>query len=684
MNPPSTRHLALNLLALCLLASAANATITINEKWAHTPTPGALAAWAAVESYYQNVFSSSYANETWNISLDWKPLSGGIAEGGPSGDITLGSVLKAQPGALADRIQDNVYYESALANHLTKETYVSGENMSVAFNSTVAWDYSTNSTASDKESFFTTAIHELAHGLGFISHDNGTAGGWVDDQPYVFDYYLGLGKTAPVSLIGKTNQQLAAAFVSNNVYWTGSNGTTAFGSPIKIYSPNPYEDGSSMSHLDYSVDTTQSLLMYPADSGKPALYSYTPLELGMWEDMGYDVGTTPVVVITPGVFSGLVGEGLIGTGDLAAMTAFFANNGFLSVTASANRNFTGQLRLEGKNLPFKGKFDPYGGAEITVKRTGGNATVSLTFVAATETTPVKITGTVNTGGDDMSFDALRAYTGTAPDLTGKRYTIILPAPDPTAEGSFGHGYATLVVAAAKGTGTLAGKLADGTAFTASVQIEDDLSVNLLLPVYVPVYASSAHNTPSSGMLFGEALLPKIEPADFHDVTGSLGWLRPASDTAKMFPSGFLKPLDPVGETYLLTKNQSFLTGTEATGNFTITMDPASTPPLVEQTGTWPKSNIPLLDKPVSSKMSLTFAGATGVFKGTFQRTTETGKKVSSAYEGVLLANPITLSGTASAVRAAGFYSTGAESVATESLPVEMIDTTPTITAMTAN
>jgi len=353
-----------------------------------------------------------------------------------------------------------------------------------------------------------------------------------------------------------------------------------------------------------------------------------------------------------GLFTGLVDGYQAGNGtESENMAAFFRSTGFLSLTTKVDGNFTGTLRLEGKSLPLKGKFVS-GAAAAIIKRTGKpDATVALNFDF---TAPGKITGTVNTGGTDMTFQALPGLPKTSiTQLAGKHYTIILPAPDAT----LGHGYATLVVTA-KGTGTLTGKLADGTTFTTTSQIEDDPTggLNWLLPVDIPLYTGSA------GMIFGTVYLPKTEPADAPDVTGSLGWLRPANNEAKMFPSGFLKSLAPLGERFQLAKNISLSTGTDATGNFTLTVDPSGTvlPTPVAQAGTWPMTNIPLLTKPVNSVLKLTFTGTTGVFKGTFSRTIN-GKPVSTPYEVAILANPLTLPNETGPVRGGGFFSNGTAS-----------------------
>jgi hypothetical protein len=77
------------------------------------------------------------------------------------------------------------------------------------------------------------------------------------------------------------------------------------------------------------------------------------------------------------------------------------------------------------------------------------------------------------------------------------------------------------------------------------------------------------------------------------------------------------------------------------------------------------TNVPLLPKPPTAALKLTFTGTTGLFKGTFSRTVS-GKPVSTPYEGAVLANPLTLPGQSSPVRAGGFFSTG-----TGSAPVQL-------------
>ena len=343
---------------------------------------------------------------------------------------------------------------------------------------------------------------------------------------------------------------------------------------------------------------------------------------------------TPTPAPTPGPTIDGVYNGLVGNGTDTDMAAFFADNGFLLVTTKANGTFTGSLRLEGKSLPIKGTFSQAGDVALTVKRAPkSDATVALHYDKGTNA----ITGNVTTSGSPLDLTALPAVSQTA-----KRYTVVLPSPDAT---TFGHGYATLVVAA-NGTAVFAGKLSDGTAYTSTSRTVDDGKGDYLVPVHVPLYAAAG------GMLTGEILLPKakVNPTDA-DVVGTLEWLRPADSKAKVliFQTGFLEAIDPVGGVYNFVKGTALITG----GTFTLKADTLSL------AGTWPASNVPLIAKPTK----ITFASATGVIKGSFCRTVG-GKTVTTPYEGVILVNPLTV-GTAS-LQGGGFFPT-----ATGSAPVEL-------------
>jgi len=355
--------------------------------------------------------------------------------------------------------------------------------------------------------------------------------------------------------------------------------------------------------------------------------------------------TTPVQinfkskVAASEVFIGLVGDGQIGSGTSAEnMAAFWSGNGYMTLTKKSDGSFSGNLRLEGKGYPMKGKFDVAGMATFNVKRSGNtNAVVAL---VADPAVPGKITGNVTTSGNPLEF----ILTAQLHDLSAGSYTVLLPS----ADGTLGHGFGALVVAK-NGTAKLTGKLADGMAFTSSSLAVDGGSGTWLVPLHIPLYAGS------KGMLVGEVIVSPSQPADSADVTGTLGWLRPLDTKAKVSADGFLKPLDPIGEAYQTPKGISFLTGNVESGSFTVTADPQARVLSARQdlTGTWPKTNVPTLTKPAK----ITFAPKTGLFKGNFQRTVN-GKATNTPYEGVVFAHALTLPGETTAIQGGGFFSTG--------------------------
>ncbi len=346
-----------------------------------------------------------------------------------------------------------------------------------------------------------------------------------------------------------------------------------------------------------------------------------------------------------GIFSGLVGEGQLGTGTAGDMAAFSVNNGSMQVATKADGTFSGKLFLEGKGLSVKGKFDASGSATVTIKRPKASNAVAV--LQMDNVAPGKITGTVSTSGPALEFELLPSlFTGAKGNLHplgGKTYTVALPAPDT----GHGHGYAVLK-ADAKGIVKALGVLADGTKFKAATRITQDSNQNWLLPLHAPVYGKSG------GMIFGEAIILQTEPADAADVTGNLGWLRPANAKALVFPLGFLKELGLIGERYTFTKSISVLSGSSATTGFTQKVSPAGGSTIF-QGGTWPASNVPVLSLPVTDALKLSFSAKDGIIKGSVGQMVN-GKSVAIPYSGVIFSNPLTLPGGNTPVRGAGLMS----------------------------
>ena len=174
----------------------------------------------------------------------------------------------------------NQIYTGALANSLAGVDLFPGSDINSVFNSELdegsrgclgglGWDYRLGVSTGSPLEFFTTAVHELAHGLGFASlHALGTGallGGMIDSfNVNLADQSIGLAWS------NMTNaQRLASSTNTGNLVWTGADvaavsGVLASGlqpTGVQMFAPNPLQSGSSVSHWDTAL--TPNELMEP-------------------------------------------------------------------------------------------------------------------------------------------------------------------------------------------------------------------------------------------------------------------------------------------------------------------------------------------------------------------------------------------------------------------------------------
>lgn len=184
-----------------------------------------------------------------------------------------------------------------------------------------AWNFGSDAPGGSQIDFRSVVTHEIGHSLGFSdSHDpspiyddwGNTYG--TEGSPYAWAGYNGLtawdqnlvdsagnrpengSKGDP----GNFNQ------VDDPIYWDGSEAVAYYGDNVPIYAPNPYEDGSSLSHLDQ--DTFPNALMSPYISLGAMGRSPTDLEWAMMRDMGWSVAPEPGSLV---MLTGLAGMSLV-------------------------------------------------------------------------------------------------------------------------------------------------------------------------------------------------------------------------------------------------------------------------------------------------------------------------------------------------------------------------------------
>jgi len=185
----------------------------------------------------------------------------------------------------------SLWYPSALANALAgKDLDTENPEMVIQVNSVASWntrnDGAPRSNEFDLQSVF---LHEMAHGLGFLSTDSYDKlfGYGTIDQPTPYDAYAQLLDGRRLADLPSPSLELGTALTSTLV-WSGALGIEANGGvkPL-LYTPARYEEGSSVSHIDeltYANLGANSIMTPNLDAGE-IFREPGSLLLAMMEDM---------------------------------------------------------------------------------------------------------------------------------------------------------------------------------------------------------------------------------------------------------------------------------------------------------------------------------------------------------------------------------------------------------------
>jgi len=241
--------------------------------WARAEVQAALDTWAA--NFKSSVDITVTA--TWGRSTNSDVL----------GSARPGSYFAGFTGAP----DSTLWYPSALANALAgKDLDRDNAEIIVQVNSSANWnqrgDDKPRSNEYDLESVI---LHEVAHGLGFLSTDvyDKFFGYGSIDQPTPFDAYIQTPDGRRLADIPTPSLELGK-ILSSPLYWIGENGKRVNGGEkIKMYTPATYEPGSSVSHLDestYSKSGVNAVMTPNLDAGE-VFHQPGPLLLAMMEDL---------------------------------------------------------------------------------------------------------------------------------------------------------------------------------------------------------------------------------------------------------------------------------------------------------------------------------------------------------------------------------------------------------------
>lgn len=228
-----------------------------------------------------------------------------------------------------------------------------------------------------------------------------------------------------------------------------------------------------------------------------------------------------------GIYNGLVSHA----------TPEAASSGIITLKLLANGSFSGKFTVGGGSVAFKGVFAADGSAAPIVlngKPPFTGLTLSLDLLAAVP----RITGTLAADGFDSDVLAEQALfnpkTNPLPAGWIGKYTALFAPAEAGAGIPQGEGYGLVAV---KNTGalTLAGRLADNTAFTHGGLLVGDGS----WPLFVPLYKKA-------GLL--SAQVNFITDPGISDFSGSVAWRKPET-VGNFHPDEFTTELDFFGARY---------------------------------------------------------------------------------------------------------------------------------------
>ncbi|HTP39918.1 MAG TPA: Ig-like domain-containing protein [Steroidobacteraceae bacterium] len=287
-------------LALLLAAGAAQATtITVtstdsagegfNDPTAWTPVGGNPAT--TVGQARLNVFDKAAAIWTLRIATN-VPITVSASFDPLACDATSATLGRAGSGYFytVSGHPGNILFPKALANKLTGSDVHAGlPDITAKFSSsldgssgclggeTFYYGFDHNPGASQID-LLAVVLHELGHGLGFISLVDSDGNGYVSGSSTyfsVFDQYIYDESTASYWPTMTTAQRKTSTTNNGAVVWNDANGAqyvndnvssflslgVTAGGHVRLYAPTTWSDGSSISHWDTTTTTPRPHLL---------------------------------------------------------------------------------------------------------------------------------------------------------------------------------------------------------------------------------------------------------------------------------------------------------------------------------------------------------------------------------------------------------------------------------------
>lgn len=185
------------------------------------------------------------------------------------------------------------FYGTIVQNKLLRgiDLNRSAADGTIGVNFGTSWSFA-DTVGSAQHDFVTVMMHEMMHAYGFTS-SLVLAGSNADAMWAMFDSAV-VDRTGArvVDDSYRFNAALHPNLTGQNggLYFAGSNAVAAYGGLVPLYTPNQWNPGSAVSHLDdqYFWGSTAQL-MNPSVGGGPGVRVLSPVEQGILADLGYTV-----------------------------------------------------------------------------------------------------------------------------------------------------------------------------------------------------------------------------------------------------------------------------------------------------------------------------------------------------------------------------------------------------------
>ena len=172
----------------------------------------------------------------------------------------------------------STWYPQALANSIAgTDLSPASPDLSSTFNSeidnnsscltSINWYLGLDGNNNNDIDLADVVIHEIGHGLGFASYVDPQTGVKFLNYIDVFSYNLESHASGLTWDQMSNSQRALSAVDSGNLHFIGSNVVIAAQGHVPMYSPNPVDPGSSVSHFDVSM--TPNELMEPFITDPP-------------------------------------------------------------------------------------------------------------------------------------------------------------------------------------------------------------------------------------------------------------------------------------------------------------------------------------------------------------------------------------------------------------------------------